>query len=36
MKRINRLDTVNKNFVERSEQNLLDTEGGVVITLTTG
>lgn len=36
MKRINRLDKVNKNFVERSEQNLLDTEGGVVITLTTG
>ncbi len=36
MKQINTFDEVNTNFVVLSEQDLLDVEGGFVVTLTTG
>ncbi|HEM3195777.1 hypothetical protein HO966_09300 [Streptococcus suis] len=36
MNQISTLDKVNKNFAGLSEQDLMETEGGFVITLTTG
>lgn len=36
MNQISTLDKVSKNFAGLSEQDLLATEGGFVITLTTG